>query len=74
MLKQAKWTIFFKTRETMVFQILTFDFYLEEKGNCKLMFIWLQAHHNEKISLPPTEYYALQVNLIVTLQQSDLSV
>ena len=74
MLKQAKWTIFFKTRETMVFQILTFDFYLEEKGNCKLLFIWLQAHHNEKISLPPTEYYALQVNLIVTLQQSDLSV
>ena len=74
MLKQAKWTIFFKTRETMVFQILTFDFYLEEKGNCKLLFIWLQAHHNEKISLPPTEYYALQVNLFVTLQQSDLSV
>ena len=74
MLKQAKWTIFFKTRETMVFQILTFDFYLEEKGNCKLLFIWLQAHHNEKISLPPTEYYALQVNLIVTIQQSDLSV
>ena len=58
----------------MVFQILTFDFYLEEKGNCKLLFIWLQAHHNEKISLPPTEYYVLQVNLFVTLQQSDLSV
>ena len=58
----------------MVFQILTFDFYLEEKGNCKLLFVWLQAHHNEKISLPPTEYYVLQVNLFVTLQQSDLSV
>ena len=37
----------------------------------------MQAHHNEKnerISLSPTQYCALLVNLFVTLRQSDLSV
>ena len=33
----------------MVFEVLTFDFYLEENGNCKLLFIWMQAHYNEKL-------------------------
>ena len=36
----------------MVFEILTFDFYLEKKGNC----IWMQAHHNKKmkeLAYPP---------------------
>ena len=33
----------------MVYEILNFDFYLEEKGNCKLLFMWMQAHRNEKI-------------------------
>ena len=33
----------------MVFKILTFDFYLEEKGNCKHLFIRMQVHDNEKI-------------------------
>ena len=32
----------------MGFEILTFDIYLEVKGNCKLLFIWMQAHHNEE--------------------------
>ena len=37
----------------------------------------MQAHHNEKIeiiSLSPTQYCALVLNLLVTLRQSDLSV
>ena len=37
----------------------------------------MQAHHNEKnerISLSPTHYCALLVNLFVTLPQSDSSV
>ena len=33
----------------MVFEILAFDFYLEEKGNCKQLFMWMQAHHNQKM-------------------------
>ena len=52
----------------MVFEI--FDFYLEEEGDCKLLFIWMQPHHNEKnerISLSPSQYCALLVNLFVTL-------
>ena len=32
-----------------IFEILTFDFYLGEKDNCKLLFISMQAHHNEKM-------------------------
>ena len=28
---RQKWAMFFKTRKTMVFETLTFDFYLEEK-------------------------------------------
>ena len=33
----------------MVFEILTFDFYLEGKGSSKLLFISMQTHHNEKM-------------------------
>ena len=33
----------------MAFEILTFDFYLEGKGNCKLLFVWMQANHNQKM-------------------------
>ena len=46
-------------RKIMVFKILTFDFYLEEKGNYKLLFILMQAHYNEKIKElvnPPPNY------------------
>ena len=32
----------------MVFEILTFDFHLKEKGNTKLLFR-MQAHHNGKM-------------------------
>ena len=38
------------------------------------MFIWMQAHPNEKnevISLSSTQYCALLVNLLVTLRESD---
>ena len=31
----------------MDFEILTFDFYLEQKDNCKIFFIWMQAHHKK---------------------------
>ena len=37
----------------------------------------MQAHHNEKnerISLPPTQYCALLLNLFITLRESDSSV
>ena len=37
----------------------------------------MQAHHNEKIeiiSLSPTQYCAVLLNLFVTLRQSDSSV
>ena len=39
MLKKAKMSNFFKTRKIMVFEILTFDLYPEEKRQlCKLLF------------------------------------
>ena len=34
----------------------------------------MEAHLNGKISLSSNQYYALQVNLFVTLRQSDSSV
>ena len=34
----------------MAFETVTFDFYLEEKGNYKVLFIWMQAHHDEKMN------------------------
>ena len=46
----------------MVFEILTFDFYLEEEREIKI------------ISLCPTQYCALLLNLFVILRQSDSSV
>ena len=33
----------------MVFEILTSIFILRKKGNCKLLFIWMQPHDNEKM-------------------------
>ena len=34
----------------MVFEILkNFEILLEEKKTCKLLFIWMQARHNEKL-------------------------
>ena len=61
----------------MVFEILTFGFYLEEKKQLKLLFILMQGHHNEKnetISLSSTQYSAFVLNLFVTLRQSESSV
>ena len=36
---RQKGAIFFKPCKIMAFEILTFDFYLEGKGNCKLLFV-----------------------------------
>ena len=65
-------SIFFKRRKIIAFEILTFDFHLEKKGICKLLFTKMQAHGNEKNErIAATQYYALLVNLFATLQQSN---
>ena len=33
---------------------LTLIFIERKKGNCELLFIWIQAHHNEKLVYAPT--------------------
>ena len=52
----------------MVFEILTFGFCLEEKRQL------LTTVKTERISLSPTQYCALLVNLIATSRQSVASV
>ena len=34
----------------MVFEILIFDFCLRKKDSCKLLFIWIQGHNDEKMN------------------------
>ena len=64
-------SIFFQNAQNHGFW--NFDFwYLSRRKNCKLVFIWIQAYHNEILS--PNQYCALLVNLFVTLRQSDSSV
>ena len=65
---------FFQNAQNHGFWNFDFWFLSTEKGNYKLLFIWMEAHLNEKISLSSNQYYALQVNLFVTLRQSDSSV
>ena len=57
----------------MGFEILAFNFCMEEKGSCRLLFIWMQRHHDGKWKnwSIPAEYCALLVNLFVRLWQSN---
>ena len=65
---------FFQNAQNHGFWNFDFWFLSREKGNYKLLFIWMKAHPNEKISLSYNQCYALQVNLFVTLRQIDSSV
>ena len=61
----------------MVFEVLTFDFYLEEKRQLQTP-VYMNASTSqwitERIILSPTQYCALLVYFFTTLQQRGSSI